>query len=49
MRMSDAAPVQQDGVVPETRRPTVGTDALAEWCTVTLGMVATTPQYLAAN
>jgi hypothetical protein len=49
MRPSDAAPVQQDGAVPETRRPTVGTDALAECCTVTLGIVATTPQYLAAN
>jgi Phosphotransferase enzyme family len=27
----------QDGVVPETRRPTVGMDALTEWCTQWLG------------
>jgi hypothetical protein len=28
---------RQDGVVPETRRPTVGMDALTEWCTQWLG------------
>ncbi len=34
---SDAARFRQDGVVPETRPPTVGTEALAEWCTRWLG------------
>ena len=29
--------VLQDGVVPETRRPTVGMDALTEWCAQWLG------------
>jgi hypothetical protein len=37
MRPSDAARFRQDGVVPETRRPTVGADALADWCTRWLG------------
>jgi len=33
----DPVPVRQDGMVPENRRPSVGTDALAEWCTRWLG------------
>src|SRR5580658_7518549 len=33
MRPADATPVRQDGVMAETRRPAVGIDALAEWCT----------------
>ena len=37
MGPSDDAPIRQDGVVPETRRPAVDMDALAEWCARWLG------------
>jgi Phosphotransferase enzyme family len=35
--VSGTAGFRQDGLVPETRYPSVGADALAEWCTRWLG------------
>jgi hypothetical protein len=35
--VSGMAGFRQDGLVPETRRPSVGAEALAEWCTRWLG------------